>query len=154
VYRLYEPTMVETGMANTTEPAADQEHYSWDQYQADIVMLAGRISENRQSQPAAIYGIPRGGLVLAVSLSHLLGLPMVLSRAEIKPNTLVVDDIADTGATLKKLCEQLGFRPTMATLYYRDGSVLRPDLFVRTRTKWIVFPWETEVSSKYDDTTS
>lgn len=139
-------------MTNPTEPATDREHYTWDEYQADILILAQRIRDDLALRPATVYGIPRGGLVLAVSLSHLLGLPMVLSRNEIRPDTLVVDDIADTGATLDKLCKQIGFRPMIATLYYRSGSVLRPDIFVRSKTKWIVFPWETELSSKYDRT--
>jgi len=141
-------------MANMTQSAADKEHYSWNEYQADIVTLAERIRENLIPQPSGIYGIPRGGLVLAVSLSHLLGIPIVLFREEIKPDTLIVDDIADTGETLDKVCKQLGFQVMIATLYCRSDSVLRPSVFVRSKTKWIVFPWETEVSSKYDRTES
>lgn len=141
-------------MTNSTESAGDKEHYSWDEYQRDIVTLAHRIREDLKAQPTAIYGVPRGGLVLAVSLSHLLELPMVLNRDEITPDTLVVDDIADTGTTLDKLCKQIGIRLMIATLYYRSGSRLRPDVFVRSKTKWVVFPWETDVSSKYDRTAS
>jgi len=136
-------------MTDTTHSALEKEHCTWNQYQADIVVLAERIREN-PSKPDSIYGIPRGGLIVAVSLSHLLGVPIVVARDEIKPNTLVVDDIADTGATLDGLCKQIGFRPMIATLYSRSGSKLRPDIFVRNRTKWVVFPWETEVSSRYD----
>jgi hypoxanthine phosphoribosyltransferase len=140
-------------MANMSEPVSDKERYSWADYQADVVTLAERIRKDLVRQPAAIYGIPRGGLVIAVSLSHLLELPLVLSRDQIRPNTLVVDDIADSGATLDKLCKQAGFQMMIATLYYRSGSALRPDVFLRSKSKWIVFPWETDISSKYDQTT-
>ena len=48
----------------------------------------------------SIYGIPRGGLIPAVMLSHKLGLPMVET---IGKNTLVVDDMSDSGVTLSKM---------------------------------------------------
>ena len=47
-----------------------------------------------------IYGFPRGGLCLAVALSHSLGLP-ILEKP--KNNCLIVDDIYDTGYTLEKI---------------------------------------------------
>jgi hypoxanthine phosphoribosyltransferase len=141
-------------MANMSQSAADKEYYSWNEYQADIVTLAERIRENLTPQPSGIYGIPRGGLVLAVSSSHLLGIPIVLFREEIKPDTLIVDDTADTGETLDEVCEQLGFQVMIAKLYYCNDSVLRPSVFIRLKTNWIVFPWESEVSSKYDRTES
>ena len=47
-----------------------------------------------------IYGFPRGGLCIAVALSHSLGLPLL---DEPKNNSLIVDDIYDTGLTLEKI---------------------------------------------------
>ena len=46
---------------------------------------------------AGVYGLPRGGLPLAVWISHRAGIPLLLAPCR---NALVVDDIADTGATL------------------------------------------------------
>lgn len=46
-----------------------------------------------------IYAIPRGGLILGVYLSHHLNIPLVTNI--ISKNTLIVDDICDTGATLE-----------------------------------------------------
>ena len=43
-----------------------------------------------------VYGFPRGGLCLAVALSHSLGLPLL---EEPKNNSLIIDDIYDTGYT-------------------------------------------------------
>ncbi|MFM8935698.1 MAG: hypothetical protein ACKOE9_01760, partial [Vulcanococcus sp.] len=45
-----------------------------------------------------IHGIPRGGLVLAVALSHRLALPLLpVAQA----GCLVVDDVVETGRTLE-----------------------------------------------------
>ena len=44
----------------------------------------------------SVMGIPRGGLIPAVMISHELGLPLELNPGK---NTLVVDDINETGYT-------------------------------------------------------
>jgi xanthine phosphoribosyltransferase len=31
---------------------------------------------------------------------------------------------------------------TLATLFYKRTSIVRPDLFVAETDKWIIFPWE------------
>ena len=46
-----------------------------------------------------VYGFPRGGLCIAVALSHSLGLPLL---EQPKNNSLIVDDIYDSGYTLEK----------------------------------------------------
>ena len=61
---------------------------------------------------------------------------------------LVVDDIFDSGSTLKRVCEMLRSRPAhirTATLYLKEGANLtdlEPDYFLRKTDKWIVFPHE------------
>ena len=90
-----------------------------------------------------IVGIPRGGLPVAVHLSHYLNIdlenPNFLLEEEYK-NTLMVDDIAHTGDTLLHY-HSLGFIYS-ATLYYKASSLIKPTFYVREATKWIVFPWE------------
>jgi ketosteroid isomerase-like protein len=137
-------------MTGRGQQESEKEHYAWAQYQADIERLADEIRSDSRHSLTTIYGIARGGLVVAVSLSQILGLPIVLSAEKITPATLVVDDIADSGKTLDNICRRIGFRPMVVTLYYNPSSVLRPDKFIRTKTKWVVFPWETELSSRYD----
>ena len=93
-----------------------------------------------------VYGIPKGGLPIAVHLAHHLGLYLIdnkpLFSEKIKTigyrNILIVDDVADTGKTLE---EYSMF--TSATLFYKKQSTVRPTYFVETTDKWIVFPWET-----------
>ena len=44
-----------------------------------------------------VYGIPRGGLIVAVLVSHKLGIPLITSLRDMYGKKfLVVDDIVDT----------------------------------------------------------
>lgn len=86
---------------------------------------------------SGIYGIPRGGKLLELYLSHHLNLP-VLS----KPNKecLLVDDISDEGITSKNYP-----RKKFACLYSTPWSFSKPDYFVKmknNKNSWIVFAWE------------
>jgi len=85
-----------------------------------------------------IYGIPRGGLVVAVRLSHLTNLPLLLEEHEIRYDTLIVDDICDSGNTLRRWA---GFHT--AVLYKWTESAGVPGFWIYEKQKrWIVFPWE------------
>jgi hypoxanthine phosphoribosyltransferase len=61
---------------------------------------------------------------------------------------LVVDDIFDTGCTVRKIRDLLAHKTRnvrIATLYYkpsRNRTELVPDFFVRETDRWIVFPHE------------
>jgi len=91
----------------------------------------------------SIYGIPRGGQVLAVYLSHLTGLP-VIKEKDIKEKTLIIDDIADTGETLVKFKDYI-----IATIYYHKQSKIEPDIWIyKKKDAWIKFPWETDATTK------
>jgi hypoxanthine phosphoribosyltransferase len=85
----------------------------------------------------SIYGIPRGGLIPAVMLSHKLGLPMV---DIIGKNTLVVDDMSDSGVTLSKMPGQFS-----AVLFHKPHtSCFTPNVYSKLHEgdEWLVFPWE------------
>lgn len=90
-----------------------------------------------------IYGIPRGGLIPAVRISHLLGIPLILDPKQIDKKTLVVDDIVDTGKTTEKY-QKKGIM--IASLWYNPNQCPHvPYYWVYQKTgKWIVFPWEKE----------
>lgn len=69
-------------------------------------------------------------------------------NADIKDkNVLLVDDITDTGDTLRVSMEYLKtFEPKeikTALLIHKTCSVITPDYFVRKveKWKWIIFPW-------------
>ncbi len=85
----------------------------------------------------SIYGIPRGGLIPAVWLSHSTGLPLVET---IGRNTLVVDDMSDSGVTLSKMPGQF-----TAVLYHKPHtSCFTPNVWSKLHEgdEWLVFPWE------------
>ncbi len=123
--------------------------YTWQECDADIAKIAEWAKDKNFT---GIYGIPRGGLGVAVMLSHFLGLPMKFVPEEIDAATLVVDDISDSGKTLVLLAEKLSHRPVVATLFYHTDTAWMPDFTVRQKLNWVVFPWETVASSKYDNT--
>ena len=83
-----------------------------------------------------IYGIPRGGLVLAVMVSYRTGLPLLQAPAR---DCLIIDDIADSGKTLLHYKEK-GYAIT--TMCYKETSQVEPDMYHKKTTDWIVFPWE------------
>jgi hypoxanthine phosphoribosyltransferase len=113
-------------------------NYTWEEFDRDCEALAKRIGKHYDG----IYGIKRGGWVVAVKLSHLTGMK-VLDKPIM--NCIIVDDIADKGNTLQKY---LGY--DMATLFYKKTSRITPLYYAHETTDWIVFPWETKESSKAD----
>ena len=95
----------------------------------------------------AIYGIPRGGLVLGVCLSHALDLPLISTSAITNgkhKNILVVDDIADTGETLINLSKTVDRETSLFyTLHYDENSTFEPDFYYAGNSGfWISYPWE------------
>jgi hypoxanthine phosphoribosyltransferase len=73
-------------------------------------------------------------------LSHALGIPLIVDSTKITNNTLIVDDIADTGATLQRYGKN-----TRITMYYHKQSTFIPHFWMYEKTdQWIKFPWETE----------
>ncbi len=59
---------------------------------------------------------------------------------------LVVDDVADSGHSLKVVANHLrgkGAREIkVCTIYLKPQSIFRPDFYAKTTRKWIIFPWE------------
>jgi hypoxanthine phosphoribosyltransferase len=91
---------------------------------------------------AGIHGVPRGGLVPAVILSHALELPYIWNASKLTMDNLdvlIVDDLVDTGRTLKSYYD-LGF--DVATPYVKSWRSFTPRYFVEEIDKWLVFPWE------------
>ena len=138
---------------------------SWYEVEKAVTALATTLE--REFMPDIIVGIARGGLIPAVRLSHLLGdrllrmihmkfykgvdlrreRPEILADVgELPPKVLIVDDVADTGATLELALERVKERGArevkIATLACKPRSRVKPDYYVFETDKWIVFPWE------------
>ena len=92
-----------------------------------------------------VYGFPRGGLCLAVALSHSLELPLL---EEPKNNSLIVDDIYDSGQTLEKIKHIKGSET------YVWISKKKPTWWISYKyikdNEWIIFPWE-NINTADDD---
>jgi hypoxanthine phosphoribosyltransferase len=100
-----------------------------------------------------VLGIYRGGLPIAVHLSHYFDWDFIedhhfnISTDSFIGNLIVVDDIADTGKTLNDLNIHYNFSGQhhiwpSATLFYKKRSIYKPTFYVEETDKWIVFPWE------------
>ena len=118
---------------------------SWDDVNDAVDDLCNKI---RHDQPNidSVHGIARGGLIPAVLISHKLGLPYV---GLVGPNTLVVDDICDTGVTLDK-----GPGVYTAVLHYKPHtSCFQPTIWseIHDGDEWLIYPWETKDSLPIQD---
>jgi len=113
---------------------------SWEYYEHLVDKLYNMIPKNKYGN---ISGIPRGGLIPAVMLSHKLNLPLI-DLEDIHKDTLVVDDICDTGITLSKI---KGF--DVATLFVRRTSTIKPKYSAESLfgDEWILFPYERDPKS-------
>ena len=109
--------------------------------------------QNSKIEIAAVGGLPRGGLIPAVMLSHKLDIPFV-SQSNIKSimgNILIVDDICDSGHTLKRF----KFEDSIytATLHYKTTAEYEPHIWWRLAggNEYIYYPWERKDSSPIAD---
>ncbi len=118
-------------------------YYSWPNFNDAMEVIASRVrAEGHLQRIKRIYGISRGGLVMAVKLSHRLGLPLAtLEDVMVYGHTLIVDDISDSGETLKRVGK---LAICTATIHMVPGTVFKPDIWVeeKARDTWIVYPWE------------
>ena len=116
----------------------------WAQFDQAIELLAARFAD---SSVTGVYGVPRGGLCLAVALSHAIERPL-LSAPE--PSALIVDDVYETGRTLKALQAQV---PQASFAVW--VSKVSPDWWtaaaVAESSEWVVFPWENLERARSDE---
>ena len=129
---------------------AEKKFYTWN-WVNDQIDKIGEQLEGLE-KPQFITGVPRGGLIPAVLMSHKFDIPFIGLEAaktlpgDLKKKILVIDDIADSGNTLAQI-QRHNFKT--ATLARRYSSSFSP-LFVGediSDDHWLVFPWE-NISSK------
>ena len=109
---------------------------SWDDVNGLVNALCEKITHDLPNIDS-VYGIPRGGLIPATLVSHKLNLPY---SNVMLPNTLVIDDICDSGVTLKN-------SPGVyhAVLHYKPHtSCFEPDIYAKLHEgdEWLIYPWE------------
>jgi len=118
---------------------------SWDDYQKYVFDVSQKISLSGNKYNY-ITGIPRGGLIPAIMISHILNIPFIenskLWTIDYR-RSLLVDDISDSGKTLKKYSEVID----KASIVCRITLLNRPKYYslVIPENQWVMFPYESSV---------
>jgi len=123
-------------------------YVSWSEVEILVDILCKEIKKNIP-WVENIKGLPRGGLIPTVMISHNLDLPMLGNIEGRNENTLIIDDIADSGKTLE---EYNGW--DTAVLHYKPHtSSVIPTVYANEwkSDDWIVYPWEREDSKAIQD---
>ncbi len=109
-------------------------YFSWTEFDKSVEYIANECSFSKFS---GIYGVPRGGLCLAVALSHKLNINLISAP---KKNSLIVDDIYDTGITLNSFKDIEGAR--FFVLFSKIKPTWWNTVNISKKSEWIIFPWE------------
>jgi len=106
----------------------------WKEFHERIKNLITHIKSRHDIKPIplTVYGVPRGGTFVAMALDSYDGFEIVNT---IDAADLVVDDIIDSGETLKRYSLKYPNKPLFA-LIDKKRIVTHADL------GWICFPWE------------
>ena len=157
-------------MTDTTAPELDERYQkgfpvSWDQFHRDARALAWRLAEKGPFE--AVLAITRGGLVPAAIVARELDLRDIETigiasydfsrQGELRllkepaprylekkgRGVLVVDDLVDTGKTLKFVRELLP-EAHYACVYAKPAGVELVDTFITevSQDTWIFLPWD------------
>ncbi len=149
---------------NHSEPN-DKLYNTWDHVRALVYHIYVNIIAEKNDGAEHykhIVGVSRGGLIPGVMLSHMLGAtfkPLVwqtrdgkfkdtltaieLQHSKELDRTLFVDDICDSGLTIKQIREWIP-ESQWAVLHQKaeiDLDFVGKRLY--NNTQWIVYPWET-----------
>lgn len=124
---------------------AKKEYYDWQWVDTQVDNIGEKLEAI--SIPKFVTGIPRGGLIPAILVSHKFNIPYIGLEAakalpgNLKKQILVIDDIADSGETFLQI-KRHNF--ITAALAMRNTSKFTP-IYVGEHIKddhWLVFPWE------------
>ena len=143
-------------------------YYSYSEFIVDISNLSNQIKEYK---PDAILAVARGGLTISHFLAQALNIRRVLTLNSIHydndkkldsleifnipslssyKKVVIVDDIIDSGETLKEILLLLQNRYQhcefkLATIFYKSTAVIKADYSVKEAFDWIDFFWEVDV---------
>jgi hypoxanthine phosphoribosyltransferase len=148
----------------------EREILTWELFGQATRELATQVAADG-FRPDVVIAIARGGLTVAGALAYALDvkncgamnvefytgieerldvpvvIPPALDLVEVAGLTvLVVDDVADTGYTLKLVREVLAqhvAEARTAVLYRKPRSIADPTYVWRETDRWINFPWST-----------
>ena len=143
-------------------------YYSYDLFKIDTQIL---VDKCKIFEPDILLAIARGGVTLshlmaqALDIRNLFTLNSIHYEKEIKLDTfnifnipdltlarkvLIIDDIIDSGETMKEVLRLLEekfphVQFKIATLFYKQTALIKPDFFVKEANEWIDFFWEVDI---------
>lgn len=148
-----------------------REVLTWEQFGVAARELAKAVVDSG-FQPDLLMSITRGGLLPAGTISYAMGiknlhiinvefytgvgtrlplpvlLPPVPAAVDLSAKkVLIVDDVADTGETLRMVrdfCAEHVAETRTAVLYEKPSSVVKCDYVWKRTDEWISFPWSSE----------
>lgn len=149
----------------------DREVLTWADFGVGIRELARQVADSGY-QPDIVLAIARGGLIPAGALGYALSVKntyvvnveyytAIDERLEVPvflpphldligledKQILIVDDVADTGHTLRvvqDVCRDKVAEVRTAVVYEKPQSVVRCEYVWRRTDRWINFPWSSE----------
>jgi len=142
-------------------------YYSYEEFLGDAVALANKVKEFK---PDTLLAVARGGLTLghfmaqAMDTRRLFALNSIHYNKERKLDSLeifnipdlssakrvvVVDDIVDSGETLKGVLELLkkeypNCEFKLATIFYKPTAIIEADYKIKEAHEWVDFFWEVD----------
>jgi GTP cyclohydrolase I len=120
--------------AIASDSQVDQRALTWDDVRSAAQRLAVRIGCNGNGSGPSVYGVPRGGSIVAALLAGYGARPI----DSLERGCVVVDDLVDSGSTRARY-EFFDFD----ALYRKEGAPYEaaPGA-IDIGSKWVEFPWE------------
>ena len=109
-------------------------YFTWNEFDESVDHIANKCKLWKLS---GIYGVPRGGLCLAVALSHKLNIQLIEKPLKY---SLIVDDVFETGITLRSFKDIEG--ANFFVLISKKKPIWWNTVNLSHKKDWIVFPWE------------
>ncbi len=140
----------------------------WEELYWDVYELAKKIKKS-DFKADMLVAVARGGWVIGRILSDILGLDNVagltikfykdigetdnqprliqpLPKELLGKRILLVDDIVDTGETLRVAIDHVKARRALevrsAVPYIKPWAKVKPDYYIKVFDSWVVFPYE------------
>lgn len=159
-------------MSDQSPTYKEEKYVTWDEVQEHCRALAQRILDQGRHFEKMLV-ITRGGMAPASVLARELEIhnienicvatydskdpqkikePRLLKAplTEFLSDVLVVDDLADTGTTLKMI-RNMTTNPLVVTIFAKPAGESLVDLFQErvAQNVWVRFPWDTEKGSRF-----
>lgn len=141
-------------------------YYGFEEFRNDAKELAARLKS--EFNPEAIVAIARGGMTLGHAVAMILDNRNLFTLNSIHydgdkkldevkifnipdlskfKNVILVDDMIDSGESMSEILRVLkrdypSVNFKIATIFYKQRAILKPDFCIKEAKEWIEFFWE------------